>query len=150
MTLPKLKKCKTIDEYRKYFKDRYCNTSRSVTTFDGITVVFKPNQFKHSFYESSEKWKRDKKKFSLKRAERIDWIDYALKNADASLYIGYNKKSKIYNKKRRVCLKNKDYVVVIEFKDNRRATFITAFTADKKQTLNSIKKSPTWNNKNGR
>ena len=144
MALPKLVKYKTIGEYHKHFRREYCNPSKTITTCDGITVAFYPNQFKHAFYGSSGKGKRDKAKISLVRARRIDWIKYALKNPNASLYVGYDKKKKIYDRRRRVCLKNNNYVVVIQFKDHRKADFITHFSPDTPHTKNSIKKSPAW------
>lgn len=144
MTLPKLVKYKTIGEYHKHFRREYCNPSKTITTLDGITVDFFPNQFKHAFYESSGKGKRDKGKFSLVRARRIDWIKYALKNPNASLYVGYDKKKKIYDRRRRVCLKNKNYIVIIQFRDHKRAIFVTHFPADTQYTFASIRKSPAW------
>ena len=104
---------------------------RPIETFDNIQVFFRENNFEHAFYESRNRRKKDKSKFSYKRANRIYWIKWVLENPNAELYKGYNHKSKTYEDNRRLALCVDNYVVVIEFRENRnKAKFITAYVAD--------------------
>jgi hypothetical protein len=131
----------TEREYKNHYERVYCRGP--IHTFDGIDVWFRKDQFEHCFYESS---KRDDVKdyFSRKRAERIDWIQAALQDPLSDLYLGWDKKQKRFVKKRRVALVQVDYVVVIEFKNELKADFITAFVADTPHTLQQIQSSPRW------
>ena len=118
-----------IDFYKNIFNDFYCK--RPIETFDNIQVFFRENNFEHAFYESRNRRKKDKSKFSYKRANRIYWIKWVLENPNAELYKGYNHKSKTYEDNRRLALCVDNYVVVIEFRENRnKAKFITAYVAD--------------------
>ena len=105
----------------------YCQ--QSITTFDGILVIFRKKQFDHCFFESSS---RDGKKdlFSQKRAERIDWIKAALLDPHGELYVGWDRKRKRYDKRRRVTIVMREYVVVIRLKGLKTADFVTAYVAD--------------------
>ena len=129
------------NDYRKYYEKKYC--SRRIVTFDNIHVRFRKNQFDHCFFESS---KRNKVKdiFSLKRAQRIDWIDYALKDPNAELYIGWDNKRKRNDSRRRVAVVANDYVVVIRLTSRKSAEFVTAYIADSRKTIASIRQSPIW------
>ena len=126
-------------DYKNYYINKYCNNE--IITFDGIKVKFYDQQFDHAFYESSLK-NGTKDVFSLERAKRIDWIEYALQNKDnVELYKGYNKRNKSYTISRRVhSIDSEDYVVVILFTSNTTAKFLTAYYAD--NSGSKIKNSP--------
>lgn len=139
--IPELVHLSTIDEYKKYFVDKYCK--KELITFDGISVKFYEDQFEHAFYESSNKKKRNKDVFSIDRATRIDWIEYVLKNPKAELHLGWDRDKKIYNKDRRVAIISpEDYVVIIRLNGNNKAKFITAYYAD--NSASEIRKMPLW------
>lgn len=133
------------NEYYKHFCRMYCDSNKPIYTFDNIRVDFYPRQFNHAFYESIDIIKSDKLKFSRKRAERIDWIKWALENQNAILYQGWDKKKKSHNSRRRVCVTDINYIVVIQLKSaQREAFFITAFLADTPRTLQQIMSNPKW------
>ena len=131
----------TVDEYRKHYEKIYCR--QPVTTFDGIVVRFRKNRFSHCFFESSRR-NKVKDKFSIQRAERIDWIKTALEDPEAELYVGWDGKKKQCDKRRRVSLVAEDYVVVIRLSGIKKAQFVTAYVADSLSTLQKIKGSPKW------
>ena len=115
--------------YKNIFNEFYCKSP--IVTFDNIEVFFSERDFEHAFYESKNRRRKDKSKFSYKRAKRVYWIKWVLENQNAELYKGYNPKTKTYEDNRRLALCVDDYVVVIEFRRNRRkAKFITAYVAD--------------------
>jgi len=144
---PKLVHYDSEEAYRHHFEEKYCRGP--IATFDRIKVRFQKRQFRHCFFESS---RRDKIKdrFSSKRAERIDWIKAALRDANSERYIGWDNKHKRLDKKRRVAIVCNDYVVVIRMTGTNKANFITAFVADTEDenggspTLDKIRKSPKW------
>jgi len=143
MPYPALVQYNTEDEYRKYYEAKYCTKKSGIKTFDGIPVYFKKDSFDHAFYGSKYR-NRTKDMFSQQRAERIDWVATALADASAELYIGWDKKKKRFDKTRRVCIVQKNYVVVIHFNRLRtKAFFITAFLAGNK-TLQKIRRNPKW------
>ena len=117
-------------------------------TFDGIRVRFRKNDFFHAFFESRGGGKDNV--FSRKRAERMDWIESALKDPNSERYEGWISKKKSYSRKRRVCIVNRKYVVVIRVGNNMNASFITAFLADtpsrkgRPSTIDQIRKGPKW------
>ncbi len=135
------------EEYREHFERIYCRGRAQ--TFDGILVRFRKSKFDHCFFEST---KRDgtKNQFSVKRAERIDWIKTALQDPDSERYIGWDKYKKRYDKSRRVAIVMGNYVVVIQMKGAKKAEFITAYIADTtpakggESTIDKIRKSPEW------
>ena len=131
----------TSVEYRAHFERVYCQGP--ITTFDGITVRFRKSCFEHCFYESSRRNKA-KDQFSMKRAERIDWIQTALQDPDAELYFGWDGRNKRISKDRRVALVVGNYVVVIRLNGPKRAQFVTAYLADSQTTLDKIKRTPKW------
>jgi len=131
-------------EYYNHFCRMYCDSNKPIYTFDNIRVDFYPGQFNHTFYESIDRVKGDKSIFSNKRAERIDWIKWALENQNAILYQGWNRKKRNYNPRRRVCVTDTNYIVVIQLKSNQRAFFITAYLADDPNSIQSISNSPKW------
>lgn len=141
MAYPSLVSYRTIDEYRFHFERVYCKGP--VTTFDGISVRFRKNQFDHCFHESSRR-NNEKDTFSILRAERIDWIKAALEDPNAELHVGWDGKKKQYDCSHRVALVSGDYVVVIRLGKNQKAQFVTAYVADSSNTLAKIKGSPKW------
>ena len=131
----------TPEDYKKYYINKYCRNE--LVTFDGIKVLFYESQFEHTFYESSNKKKRNKDIFSVDRALRIDWIEYVLKNPKAELHLGWDRDKKIYNKDRRVAIISpEDYVVIIRINNNNTANFITAYYAD--NSASKIRSMPLW------
>lgn len=143
MALPPLVQYETVAEYRAHYENIYCRGI--ITTFDGIRVYFSAEKFGHAFYESSS---RDGAKdvFSRVRAQRIDWIRATLENAGASLYQGWDKKSRRYDGTRRVAVVYEDFVVVIVMslkRDNTlKANFVTCYQAD--NSIDKIRSSPVW------
>ena len=141
--LPSLVSYSTPNEYRTHFEQTYCRSP--ISTFDGIQVRFRKTDFDHSFFESTRR-NGIKDKFSLKRAERIDWIKAVLMDPNADLRVGWNKKKKRYDISRRVALVVGPYVVVIALQKNNttKAKFITSYLADSGSTVKKILKSPVW------
>ena len=132
----------TQDEYLEHFKGKYC--SYPIKTFDEIEVKFYEDMFEHAFYESSNK-RGNKDTFSLKRAQRIDWIEDVLTDDNAELYIGYDSRTKSYDNSRRVAIITEDdYVVIIRLIRDKQAKFVTAYLADSGRTATEIRKSPEW------
>lgn len=129
--------------YEAHFLARYCRGP--IVTFDGIKVWFRPNKFRHDFFESSN---RDgvKDLFSVKRAQRMDWIEATLKDSTAVLKQGWIKEEKRHDPMRRVALVNGNYVVIIAINTRNpgKANFVTAFVADTPHTLNQIRSAPPW------
>ena len=141
--LPPLKKFKNEDECRKYYEDVYCTTP--VTTFDNIKVHFYPEKFEDAFFESKNYQKRDKTIFSIKRAERIDWIKSVLEDPKAELYKGWDRDKKKPRKDRRVAVVSpENYIVIITILSNNKAKFITAYPALGLRTILKIKTSEKW------
>ena len=140
---PPLKKFCSESECRQYFEEKYCK--ESMLTFDKIPVKFYPEKFDDAFFESMNKKKRDKSVFSIKRAERIDWIEYVLKNPNSELYCGWDRDKKQLRKDRRVAIISpENYVVIITSLKNNTGKFITAYLADSPNTAKAIRKSPKW------
>lgn len=132
---------KSEDEYKEYFKRKYCQIP--ITTFDNIQVKFYMSKFADAFYESSNRLKRNKDIFSWKRAKRIDWIEYVLKNPEAELHYGWDRDKKIINKDRRVALITpENYVVIIRLNGNGTATYITSYYAN--NSADKIRNTPLW------
>ena len=121
---------KEISFYKNIYKKFYCK--KPILTFDNISVKFYVDDFEHAFFESANRKTKDKSKFSHKRANRIYWIKWTLTNPNAELYIGYNSKTKNYDKSRRVaiCVDNYAVIIGIDRRDNQKAKFITAYVAD--------------------
>jgi len=141
MGYPPLLKLNSPDEYRKYFEDNYC--SQKIYTFDKIRVLFPRGSFDHAFYESSNRRVGNKDVFSDNRAQRMLWVKAALADSSAELYRGWDNKRKCVDSSRRVTIVARDYVVIIQTKNENKAFFITAFTANQ-QALNRIRLNPKW------
>lgn len=140
----------TESEYYDHFRRVYCDPNTPIDTFDGIRVTFRPNQFNHAFRESADRAILDKSIFSKQRAERIDWIKWALQNRNALLVQGWLKKKKRYEPHRRVCVVETNYIVVIQLEsDSSKAVFITTFVVNEDdpmhpEKLQQIIGSPRW------
>lgn len=142
---PPLVKYESIQEYKKHFINKYCK--EVIKTFDNFEVKFYDDMFEHAFFESSDR-RGSKDIFSLKRAERIDWIEDVLKDKDAEIYMGYDSKRKRNDWNRRVTIINEDnYVVVIQIIKDKKSKFITAYVADSPNTAIAIRKNPKWTKK---
>jgi hypothetical protein len=134
-------------EYRSHFERVYC--CGVVTTFDGIAVRFRKQDFDHCFFESS---RRDGKKdaFSPLRAQRIDWIKAALEDPGSEMYVGWDNAKKRFSKNRRVVIVMGDYVVAILITGSGKGIFITAYVADtpgtptRPSTIDMIRKGRRW------
>jgi len=131
-------------EYYNHFCRMYCDLNNPIYTFDGIKVDFYPVQFEHAFHESINRLKGDKSIFSRKRAERIDWIKWALQNQNAALFQGWIREKRFYDPRRRVCVVAINYIVIIQLKSIQRASFITAYVVDDPAKLQLIIGSPRW------
>lgn len=138
---PPLLKLPDAAAYRVRFEALYCRSA--VATFDGIAVRFRKSDFDHCFFESSQR-NRIKDTFSTVRAERLEWIAVALRDAAAERYQGWDRDSKTYDKTRRVTLVCGNYVVVIVLTETATANFVTAYVADTPRTLANLKTSPKW------
>jgi hypothetical protein len=139
MQYTSLLKLSSPSDYECYYKIHYCNAQ--IYTFDNIRVFFPIGSFKHAFYESSDRKKKNKDVFSYDRAERMDWIVIALGDPNADLFVGWDNLHKRLDYKRRVAVVVNNYVVIIQMMNNNRAFFITAFIADT-YTINRIRKNP--------
>ena len=143
MALPALVHYATPDEYRTHYERVYCRGN--ITTSDGIRVFFSQTAFGHMFYESTAR-NGIKDAFSPVRAQRIDWIKATLEHQQATLFQGWDKKTRSYDKTRRVAVVYEDFVVVIAMKLNRdgslKANFVTCYRAD--NSIGKIRTSPTW------
>lgn len=132
----------TEEELRNLWSEIYCN--KPIKTFDGIEVKFFSNMFNHCFYESYKRKKKDKSILSLNRLEKIYWIKDALEDPESILKQGWDKKSKTYDKGRRVTLVKGNYIVVIIVFAKRKARFITAYEVNNDRNLEKIMNSPDW------
>ena len=139
MPYPPLVTYAAEDEYRKHFERVYCRGP--VITFDGIPVRFRKQDFNHAFYESIQ---QNDDTFSIKRAQRIDWIKTALEDSASERYVGWDKKRKRFDRSRRVALVMGNYVVVIAISRKGKGRFITTFVADSEKTLKQIRNSLKW------
>jgi len=128
--------------YRHLYLQTYCNPVIPIITFDGIQVRFFADRFDHAFFESFNRKLADKAQFSLVRAQRILWIKDTLEDPTADLRVGWDKKSKSYDKSFRVAVVKYNYVVIIWVKGNSQAKFITAYEAD--NSIGKILGSPVW------
>ena len=141
MSLPPLRTFANEAACRAHFEAVYC--VGPIATFDAILVRFRKSDFDHCFFESSN---RDGIKDTLSsiRTQRMDWIKAALQDPSADLYVGWDKDSKSYTRRRRVCVVSGNYVVVIAITGIAKADFITAYLADTPRTIQMIRKSPRW------
>lgn len=129
------------NRYREYFEQTYC--VGPITTFDGIDVRFRKEDFDHCCYRSSRR-NRLKDSFDILRARRLGWIKEALKAKDAQLRVGWDRVKRSYESKRRVAVVYEDYVVVIAITGPSRARFITAYKTEDYSTIEKILAGPAW------
>ena len=130
------------EELRLIWKEVYCESP--IVTFDGISVQFYTNMFDHCFYESADRRKKDKSILSLNRLEKIYWIKDALEDPDSMRKIGWDSKTKSYDRSRRVAIVKDNYIVVIMIFRNKKARFITAFEVNDEENLEKIVNGPDW------
>ncbi len=141
--VPPLKHFKSESECRKYYDDVYC--SKPIMTFDNIYVYFYKDKFDDAFFESNNHKARDKSVFSIKRAERIDWIKYVLESPNVKIYKGWDRNKKRPRKDRRVALLTpQNYVVIITILSKSKAKFITAYPLEGTRSLLKIITSEKW------
>jgi hypothetical protein len=140
MAMPPLKTFADAVECGKHYKQVYC--SGPIPTFDGIMVRFDNRDFLHLFFESRGGGKKNL--FSIRRAERIDWIKAALQDPAADLFQGYDNETKTCRPDRRVCVVSGNYVVIISLLGDNKAKIVTAFVVDDPKVLGFIKASPKW------
>lgn len=142
--IPPLVTYATEDEYRQHFVDTYCRGP--LLSYDGIPVYFRQDRFSHAFFECSQ---RDgcKDVFSTSRAERIDWIAFALRDPGAELYAGWYSGGQRYDHSRRLTVVVNDFVVIIRLKKKKdgflKGEFVTCYVAD--NSIGKIRQSPRWN-----
>lgn len=129
-------------ELRLIWKEVYCESP--IVTFDGISVQFYTHMFDHCFYESADRRKKDKSILSLNRLEKIYWIKDALEDPDSMRKIGWDSKTKSYDRSRRVAIVKDNYIVVIMIFRNKKARFITAFEVNDEENLKKIVNGPDW------
>ena len=53
------------DAYRELYLNTYCDQSKPIISFDGITVKFFPERFEHAFFESVNRHKCLKNSFEM-------------------------------------------------------------------------------------
>lgn len=137
MAYPPLVYYEKEKEYRAHFERVYCQGP--IQTFDKITVRFRKRDFDHCFFESVHT-KDDT--FSIRRAERIDWIKVALEDTNAEHRVGWDNVRKRPFTDRRVAIVMGNYVVIIRIRDPK-ADFVTAYVADG-GTIGKIRTNPQW------
>ncbi len=139
--MPELLYLDSEQAYRQYFIKKYCN--QKVETWNHIEVKFYSEKFEDAFFESLNNKKRDKSKFSVQRAQRMDWIEAVLKDKNVEIYQGWDRdKKQLSTNGRIVMINSQNYVVVLNLLKNRTAKFITAYLADSPRTVRLIRKGP--------
>ncbi len=128
-------------DYRAHFDAHYVRNS-PLTTFDGLRVRFYSNQFGHAFYTSSTR-RGQKVAFDLTRAERMNWIGWALREPSLELY----RRVMPGGTTRRIALDlATPYLVVCELltTDPTQAVFITAYVVTDLAILPTVRGNPRW------
>ena len=143
-TYPPLVHYSTELEYQAHYEQTYCKGP--VMTGDGIAVRFRKANFRHLFFESTQR-NGVKDAFSQPRACRIDWILAALNDPTIPMRMGWIKKKNRYDPARRVVVAQGNYVVVIHLTGNSKANHVTAYVADR-GTVAKIMRGPEWTQKN--
>ncbi|MBW7875629.1 MAG: hypothetical protein H3C47_06560 [Candidatus Cloacimonetes bacterium] len=143
MTYPQLVHYESESEYRDHYRNVYCR--KPMVTFDQIEVRFPLDQFEHAFFESKSR-NGIKDTFSKNRAQRIDWIKATLLSPHATLFEGWDYKTKMYDGSRRVAIMFECFVVVISLSLSKNSEltgkFITCYQAD--NSIEKIQRSPKW------
>jgi len=130
---PSLVYYNTIDEYRAHYIKKYAHGL--IKTFDGITVLFNIFRFEHAFFKASIPDAAYKDLFDRDRAERIDWIEYALCSGLSEVYI------KSDNGTKRLHILLDQYIVVLRMdeEESKTARFVTAYIADSEAHIKKLK-----------
>lgn len=126
-------------ELRKIWSEEYCQ--KEIYTFDNVRVLFFDEMFDHVFFESSNRFMKDKEILTLNRLEKIHWIHDTLKDPDAILKKGWDAKKKEFYKDRRVAIVKGNYVVIIRFIGHLRAKLVTAY---EKNDIENILNNPDF------
>jgi hypothetical protein len=142
MVEPPLVDFDTEDEYREYFHAAYCRAP--IVTFDGIPVRFRKSDFDHCCFRRSDR-RGEKDTFCPVRARRTDWIGVVLRDPNADLYFGWDRKRKCVDYDCRVAVAFGRYVLAVRLDKTRtKAFFITAYLADNKQSVDKVRSCPKW------
>lgn len=128
-----------VDEYERHYQNIYCRTG--IRTYWGMRVIFPRHKFDHLFYESSKKLRDHKDTFARDRAERINWIAAALRDKDAEIFYGWNRKEKRIDRSCLVFVVQCNYIVVVKMKNWSSGRISTAYLA-KPYVLEMIKSKP--------
>lgn len=137
---PDLLELANKDAYRARFEALYC--CGPLMTFDGISVRFRLSDFNHAFYSSNRLVK--KVGFSIIRAQRMEWINVALKDRDAELFQGWDWKTRQVEPERRVALVQANYLVAIRLTGIKTAVFQTAYPIDRQESIDKVRSAPKW------
>lgn len=140
---PALVQYAAVEDYRAHYTLKYCAKGAEIRTFDGIRVYFPIGWFDHGFLKSKIYAPGERLFLDQDRAERIDWINWAIENPNAELYQGWLKEKKIVDPTRRVAVVLSSYAVVIQMKQKEGAVIITAFRPTG-ETLKKIRSNPKW------
>lgn len=140
---PPLLELDSEDDYRAHFYAEYC--SGPTSTFDDIEVRFRRRDFDHAFFESSSPNSKDDtfSDHSGGRAERMDWIKFALNDPSADIRCGYDNRLRQKDASRRVAIVKGNFVVIIRLTGNKKAEFVTCYVATT-WTLQKIRRSSKW------
>ena len=144
---PPLLELDSEDDYRAHFYAEYC--SGPISTFDDIAVRFRKRDFDHAFFESSSPKSKDDtfSDHTGGRAERMDWVKFALKDPSADIRFGYNNQLRQKDDSRRVAIVKGNFVVIIRLTGDKQAEFVTCYVATT-WTLQKIRKSSKWPREN--
>lgn len=142
---PKFREFATEQECKDYYINVLCKAD--IRTHDGYKVRFRPNHFNHAFFESDGKTRRGR--FSFYRAKYIDWIRPTIEKP-SGCHQGWDYKKGKLAPFKRVAYRYQTYVVVIEFRRNKKsnkieAEFITAYDAN--HSFEKITRQPKWDSK---
>lgn len=129
-------------QLREIWRTEYCE--QIIKTFDDIVVQFYESMFNHCFYESANRFTKDKSILSYNRLEKIYWIKEALQDPDAVLKVGWDAKNKTYDGSRRITVVKDNYIVVIIVFSPTKARFVTAYEVDAEENLEKIMNSPDY------
>lgn len=145
MPYPTLLNLNTPADYCTHFRHLYCRSGN--VTHDNFTIAFRADIVDHCLYESS---KRDKIKdrFSVPRANRLEWIQDALIDPQWPMHFGWDKVKRRIDYSRRVTIVGDEFVVVLRLAQRvARGGFVTCFVADRR-TVQSIRSGPVWTKNN--
>ena len=129
--------------YQQHFVQKYC--TGPLLTHDGIPVYFKRHAFYHAFFDTVVH-KDDT--FSPLRAERMDWIEATLIDAQTNRLQGYVARTKQHDPARRVELRYQNFIVVLIMglaKDGTlKGEFLTCYPVNNNR-LPKVRGAPVWN-----